>query len=184
MPHLIKFVHRNHLGLNKLIIRFLDIWNKTKSDTDSEDASARAKISKRQLEKKILEIAKREPIGDNGKSCYLVHRQILDQYNIELEIMKNGSPKEENGRYISLISGTKICTNVSSSNDNEMVVDGAANGKDSSTPDAIENTVVSTEEIGALSDLQCDSSPGIDMEIITHKDEINSTQIQRELIAS
>ena len=184
MPHLIKFVHKNHLGLNKLIIKFLDIWNKGRSDADSEDASARAKISKRQLERKILEIAKREPIAENGKSCYLVHRQILDQYNIELEIIENGLPMGENGRYISSISGTNICTNTSSPDNNKMVVDSTTSGKDSSISDANENTVALTGEMGALSDLQCNSSSGIDMKTIAHKDEINTAQIQRELIAS
>ena len=174
------------MGLNKLTIKFLDIWRKSGCDTDSQDASSRAKISKRQLERKILEIAKRASIGENGRSCYFVHRHVLDQYKNELDVLKSNLPTEQNRLDVSLVNETDILDNSSIPDANRMAKDNTSSCEKDKLlfPDVSEKTVASVEEKSALSDSRCSSLPVIDTTISSQNDEINNTKIQRELITT
>ena len=105
MPFLINHVHKNSMGLNRLINSFLDFWRKRQPENDILTPDSYPQISKRQLERKILEIAKRNTLPDSGKSCYYVHQSLLGKYEMELEQTKdihipadtkNTSPKSHN----------------------------------------------------------------------------------------
>ncbi|XP_065059859.1 chromatin assembly factor 1 subunit A-A-like [Rhopilema esculentum] len=87
MPKLIDLVHKNSAGLNRLVNTFLEIWDKERSKNSDQRASTLPRISKRQLEKKILEIAARDNFGENGKSCYMVHKHILENYKTDLDTL-------------------------------------------------------------------------------------------------
>ena len=174
MPLLINFVHKNSLGMSKLIIKFLDIWNKRR-EGNGNDTSAGARISKRQLEKRILEIAKRDGATENSKSCYLVHQQIWDQYKQELEkleLEKAGS-QSSNGDAVQAgecsksrtereiaITRTEICSNV------------PVEGSDSCSANVRKEPSEMNDKCSHL----------IDPERSTRSDELNSSQIQREII--
>eukprot|EP00794_Sanderia_malayensis_P009620 gene9620-10603_t len=83
MHLLINHVHKSTSGLNKLTITFLDFWKRRQPQ--DETVVSYPQISKRQLEKKILEIAKRDFSRDCNKMCYFVHKDILDRYAAKLE---------------------------------------------------------------------------------------------------
>ena len=87
MPKLIDLVHKNSAGLNRLVNTFLEMWDKERSENGDQTASTFPRISKRQLEKKILEIAARDNFGENGKSCYMVHKHILENYKTDLDTL-------------------------------------------------------------------------------------------------
>ena len=186
MPLLVNFVHKNHLGLNKLVIKFLAMWNKDRSDTSNHDTVTHAKISKRQLERKILEIAKRDSIGENGKTCYSVHPHILETYTNELDLIKNRISNAENGQDVSMGNVSNIHNNKSLSDGSKMLVDNPICGKENSLSDDIEKTGAtggaSVEGNNTLLQMKHSSSQEIDMSTKTQKEEINKNQIQRELI--
>ena len=179
MPLLINFVHKNSFGMSKLILKFLDIWDKKRNDNGDQGGAVHAKISKRQLERKILEIAKRDAIGDNGKSCYIVHEHILQQYGCEFETSFTNSTKTVNEKEVPLVSGTDTCNNSSLIVGNKNTLLCPANH--SSIPDASEKAVDDSTivaEANKLSDLTYNSSSDLHAD----KDELKDAQIQREMI--
>ena len=90
MPLLINHVHKSSSGLNKLISTFLVLWDKKRNlgCTEASPSQTQPRISKRQLERKILEIAKREALTDSAKTCYIVHSHIMERYKPELDTLK------------------------------------------------------------------------------------------------
>ena len=90
MPLLINHVHKSSSGLNKLISTFLELWDKKRNMdcTEASPSQTQPRISKRQLERKILEISKREALTDSAKTCYIVHSHIMERYKSELDTLK------------------------------------------------------------------------------------------------
>ena len=185
MPLLVNFVHKNHLGLSKLVIKFLAMWNKDGSDTSNHDTVTHAKISKRQLERKILEIAKRDSIGENGKTCYSVHPHILENYKNELDLIKNRISNAENGQDVSMGNVSNVHNNKSLCDDKKMLVDSPICGKENSLSDDIEKmeaTGVSVDGNNTLLQMKNSSSQEMDKSTKTQKEDINKHQMQREVI--
>ena len=91
MPLLINHVHKSSSGLNKLISTFLELWDKKRNigSTEASPSQTLPRISKRQLERKILEIAKREPLTDSARTCYVVQFHIMERYKTELDTLKS-----------------------------------------------------------------------------------------------
>lgn len=91
MPLLINHVHKSSSGLNKLISTFLEFWDKRRNTgcTEVSPTQTQPRISKRQLERKILEIAKREALTDSAKTCYVVQSHIMERYKTELDTLKS-----------------------------------------------------------------------------------------------
>ena len=85
MPHLIRFVHGNSSGLNKLINVFQAYW---KSKLSSESSLAtQTLMSRRQLEMKIRAIATkeaREPV--RWKSLWYVNPAVIAQWGLEANL--------------------------------------------------------------------------------------------------
>lgn len=82
MPDLIKLVHGNTAGLSKLIIKFRQHWTSKflgRNVTD-EEVDEKSPISKRQLEKKIQNIASKERRNDRPR--WYVHSHILEAYGL------------------------------------------------------------------------------------------------------
>lgn len=93
MPSLIKLVHGNTAGLHKLICMFRKKWTlETKEGETSEtNWEEHCVISKRQLERKITTIAKKEIRSTMPKARWYVHNRVLTQYNMEdISLPSNG----------------------------------------------------------------------------------------------
>lgn len=83
MPELIKLIHGNTAGLNKLISQFRKQWTSKclgRAITD-EEVDEKSPISKRQLEKKIQNIATKERRFDRLR--WYVHNHILRSFGLE-----------------------------------------------------------------------------------------------------
>lgn len=83
MPELIKLIHGNTAGLNKLISQFRKQWTSKclgRAITD-EEVDEKSPISKRQLEKKIQNIATKERRFDRLR--WYVHNHILGSFGLE-----------------------------------------------------------------------------------------------------
>lgn len=83
MPDLIKLVHGNTAGLSKLMMKFRKHWTSKwlGRDVTDEEVDEKSPISKRQLEKKIQNIASKERRNDRPR--WYVHSHILEAYGIE-----------------------------------------------------------------------------------------------------
>ena len=95
MPALITLLHGNASGLLKLVQIFRKKWTMQvkKDETVSESSwEEHCPISKRQLERKITTIAKKERRSTMPKARWYVHHHILAQYKMEdIPLLKNGS---------------------------------------------------------------------------------------------
>lgn len=105
MPDLIRFVHGSPLGLQRVIKEFRQLWGAKKASktvaSDGEntltakdtptaacgkenvDYSTVCGISKRQLESKIQQIAKKESRPPDYKHRFYVHRDIFNKYGLD-----------------------------------------------------------------------------------------------------
>lgn len=102
MPELIRYVHNSTAGLAKLVKTFQTYWEdvlqgKVGTNSGSQDPSPEVaspptavndsektfRISKRQLEKKIQQIAVKEVRGPSTKNTWYVHASILEKYKID-----------------------------------------------------------------------------------------------------
>lgn len=94
MPALITLLHGNTCGLHKLIQMFRKNWTMQvkKDETVSESSwEEHCPISKRQLERKITTIAKKERRSVIPKVRWYVHDHILAHYKMEdTPLLKNG----------------------------------------------------------------------------------------------
>ena len=92
MPDLVRLVHGNKIGINRLIAEFRHYWHQLNASSvpsieqdeiGNADSNTKYKISKRQLEKKIQSIATYENRPSlKGRSWY-VNDKILDQYQLQ-----------------------------------------------------------------------------------------------------
>lgn len=83
MPDLIKLVHGNTAGLNKIMSQFRKQWTAKclgRTVTD-EEVDEKSPISKRQLEKRIQNIATKE--RRSGRLRWYVHGHILESFSLE-----------------------------------------------------------------------------------------------------
>ena len=83
MPDLIKLVHGNTAGLNKLVLHFRKQWMAKclgRKVTD-EEVDEKSPISKRQVEKRIQLIATKERRTDRLR--WYVHDNILEKFSVE-----------------------------------------------------------------------------------------------------
>lgn len=83
MPDLIKLVHGNTAGLNKIMSQFRKQWTAKclgRTVTD-EEVDEKSPISKRQLEKRIQNIATKERRSDRLR--WYVHSHILASFGLE-----------------------------------------------------------------------------------------------------
>ena len=83
MPDLIKLVHGNTAGLNKIMSQFRKQWTAKclgRTVTD-EEVDEKSPISKRQLEKRIQNIATKERRSDRLR--WYVHGHILESFSLE-----------------------------------------------------------------------------------------------------
>lgn len=106
MPDLIRFVHGSSLGLQRIIKEFRQLWgakkvSKAKAEGDVEhtltaedsltaaqgkenvDYSTVCGISKRQLECKIQQIAKKEARLPDYRHRFYVHSDVLEKYGLD-----------------------------------------------------------------------------------------------------
>ena len=105
MPDLIRFVHGSSLGLLRIVKEFRQLWGAKKASKmaasdggntlaaketpsaacgkENVDYSTVCGISKRQLESKIQQIAKKESRPPDYKHRFYVHRDILDKYGLD-----------------------------------------------------------------------------------------------------
>ena len=87
MPSLIKFVHGNTDGLTKMINVFRKTWTlesmKDNSKVLESDWQQHCVISKRQLERRILEMARKERRPILPKARWYVHQSVLAKYKME-----------------------------------------------------------------------------------------------------
>lgn len=83
MPELIKLIHGNTAGLNKLISQFRKQWTSKclGRAITNEEVDEKSPISKRQLEKKIQNIATKERRFDRLR--WYVHNHILRSFGLE-----------------------------------------------------------------------------------------------------
>lgn len=89
MPYLIKMLHGNTNGKDRLLPEFLNFWNKPKQMLES--TPKRSKISKRQLKITVQQIATWGKFPDPGplfgKCCYYVKEEIRSKYDLgQLEV--------------------------------------------------------------------------------------------------
>jgi len=106
MPELIKLIHGNTAGLNKLISQFRKQWTSKclgRAITD-EEVDEKSPISKRQLEKKIQNIATKERRFNRLR--WYVHSHILRSFGLE-------NLQEADGLNSSDISADSVKTPVS-----------------------------------------------------------------------
>ena len=102
MPFLIKMIHGNDIGLQKFIRLFRKRWTlETKKEGVSEENwESHCTISKRQVERKVTGIAKKELRPSIPKPRWYVHSNILASYKLEdIALPVNGfvttNPKEK-----------------------------------------------------------------------------------------
>ena len=90
MPDLIKLVHGNTVGLNKLMIKFRKQWTSKclGRDVTDEEVDKKSPISKRQIEMKIQNIASKEK--RNGRSRWYVHSHILEAFGLQNLLVVDG----------------------------------------------------------------------------------------------
>lgn len=90
MPDLIKLVHGNTAGLNKLISQFRKQWTAKclGRDVTDEDVDEKSPISKRQLEKRIQNIATKERRSDRLR--WYVHNHVLSSFSLENLLVVDG----------------------------------------------------------------------------------------------
>ncbi|XP_078367625.1 uncharacterized protein LOC144651533 [Oculina patagonica] len=90
MPDLIKLVHGNTAGLNKIMIQFRKQWTAKclGRDVTDEEVDEKSPISKRQLEKRIQNIATKERRYDRLR--WYVHNHILAKFGLENLLMVDG----------------------------------------------------------------------------------------------
>lgn len=90
MPDLIKLVHGNTAGLNKIMSQFRKQWTAKclgRAVTD-EEVDEKSPISKRQLEKRIQNIATKERRSDRLR--WYVHSHILASFGLENLLVVDG----------------------------------------------------------------------------------------------
>ena len=90
MPDLIKLVHSNTAGLNKIMSQFRKQWTAKclgRAVTD-EEVDEKSPISKRQLEKRIQNIATKERRSDRLR--WYVHNHILASFGLENLMVVDG----------------------------------------------------------------------------------------------
>ena len=97
MPDLIKMVHRNQMGLKKLVDMFREHWARVNpakvASPNTKELSSPADvnvthpsgISKRQLEQKICSIATKETRPGSNKAQWWVSGDVLKQYKLAEE---------------------------------------------------------------------------------------------------
>ena len=90
MPDLIKLIHGNTAGLNKLISQFRKQWASKclGRDLTDEEVNDKSSISKRQLEKKIQNIATKERRTDRLR--WYVHSHVLTSFGLENIVVPDG----------------------------------------------------------------------------------------------
>lgn len=90
MPHLIKLVHGNTAGLNKIMSQFRKQWTAKclGRDVTDEEVDEKSPISKRQLEKRIQNIATKERRSDRLR--WYVHNHVLASFGLENLLMADG----------------------------------------------------------------------------------------------
>ena len=85
MPFLISMLHGNEAGLKRMIQLFRKSWtmkSKTNTEVTEENWELHCTISKRQVEKNINNIARKELRLPNSKAQWFVHSNILELYNM------------------------------------------------------------------------------------------------------
>lgn len=82
MPDLIKLVHGNTAGLNKIMSQFRKQWTAKclGRDVTDEEVDEKSPISKRQLEKRIQNIATKERRSDRLR--WYVHNHVLSSFGL------------------------------------------------------------------------------------------------------
>lgn len=103
MDHLIKLVHKNPMGLKKLVSTFQRHWSLHKMAANGTTPSKDGGLSKHHLEQKITSIAHKEP---GNKSVWQVSPAVLHQYgftsNMVTPLTPLGSPERRNNNRGSL----------------------------------------------------------------------------------
>lgn len=90
MPNLIKLIHGSTAGLNKLMSHFRKQWTSKclgREITD-EEVDEKSPISKRQLEKRIQNIATKERRTDRLR--WYVHNHVLTSFGLENLVVADG----------------------------------------------------------------------------------------------
>lgn len=108
MPDLIRLIHKSSIGVNKIIKTFRTHWGakvsinspnpvppaedkpvdstpKSTNPTQMQEYANASGISKRQLEKKIQAIAKKEVRVPMGRPVWYVHESVMKQYGLSQE---------------------------------------------------------------------------------------------------
>lgn len=83
MPSLLKIIHGNTTGIQKIISLFRKQWTSKclGRDVTDEEVDENCPISKRQIEKKIQNIATKERRTD--RRCWYVHKHILEKFGLD-----------------------------------------------------------------------------------------------------
>jgi len=92
MPLLIRFLHGNTNGLERMNAAFREYWSRYVKQTYDSD-TVRSVISKRQLERKIQTIATRVMNNELGKMCYVVNKEVIESYKINDLKLGGGLPE-------------------------------------------------------------------------------------------
>lgn len=95
MPDLIKLVHGNTAGLNKIMGQFRKQWTSKclGRDATDEEVDEKSPFSKRQLEKKIQNIATKERRSDRLR--WYVHNHVLATFGLENLLVVEGFNSSE-----------------------------------------------------------------------------------------
>jgi len=90
MPDLIKLIHGNTAGLHKIMGHFRKQWTAKclSGDVTDEEIEQKCPISKRQLEKKIQNIATKERRTDRLR--WYVHNHVLASFHLENLVVADG----------------------------------------------------------------------------------------------
>ena len=119
MVFLLKLVHGNSTSVRQMIVEFKTYWCEYVKINKLENV--RTNISKKQLIKKIQNIASKGNNQQLGKLCYTVNTEILEKYDVpDLELASGlvyPVPKE-NGDTSSLKVSNSIGENGSSTGEN------------------------------------------------------------------
>lgn len=83
MPSLLKIIHGNTTGIQKIISLFRKQWTSKYlgRDVTDEEVDENCPISKRQTERKIQSIATKERRTD--RRCWYVHKHILEKFGLD-----------------------------------------------------------------------------------------------------
>lgn len=90
MPLLLKIIHGNTTGIQKIISLFRKQWTSKYlgRDVTDEEVDENCPISKRQIERKIQSIATKERRTD--RRCWYVHEHILEKFGLDCTTKAEG----------------------------------------------------------------------------------------------